>query len=174
MFAEGNNTNATKKANATNTSLAQGVPVHVNPVIMRDTMADANLGMKILVGHDNVTLAKKTALAQEKGVPVFVNPVIMRDTMGSAAIGEGKILVGPDNVTYAKTNKRQSAAFAQVGNPVENPPMNNWSVNQPSPPHAIGYAGDADLGQNIIVDGHHVHFVQTGSRLNQMSSMGLY
>jgi hypothetical protein len=73
---------------------------------MKDSMADANLGMKILVGHDNVTLAKKQALAQ--GVPVFVNPVIQRDTMGSAGLGE-KILVGPDNVTYAKNQKKEQS-----------------------------------------------------------------
>jgi hypothetical protein len=39
--------------------LAQGVPVHVNPVIARDTMGDAKLDMKILVGPDDVELKKK-------------------------------------------------------------------------------------------------------------------
>lgn len=132
-------------------------------------MADANLGMKILVGHDNVTLAKKQSLAQ--GVPVFVNPVIQRDTMGAAGLGE-KILVGPDNVSYAAKKKAADAKPVQLAqNPVENPPMNNWSVNQPSPPHAQGLAGKADLGQNIIVDGHHVAFAQ---KLAQKSAMGLY
>ena len=133
-------------------------------------MADANLGMKILVGHDNVTLAKKQqSLAQ--GVPVFVNPVIQRDTMGASGLGE-KILVGPDNVSYAAKKRDAAAKPIQLAqNPVENPPMNNWSVNQPSPPHAQGLAGKADLGQNIIVDGHHVAFAQ---KLAQKSAMGLY
>merc|ERR1719443_26825 len=45
-------------------------------------------------------------------------------------------------------------------NPVVNPPFNNWSVNQPTVPHDTGLAGNADLGQNIIVDGHPVHFAQ--------------
>ena len=45
-------------------------------------------------------------------------------------------------------------------NPVVNPPFNNWSVNQPSVPHDHGLAGDADLGQNIIVDGHAIKFAQ--------------
>jgi hypothetical protein len=49
--------------------------------------------------------------------------------------------------------------------------MNNWSVNQPSPPHAQGLSGTADLGQNIIVDGHHVAFAE---KLAQKSAMGLY
>jgi len=50
---------------------------------------------------------------------------------------------------------------AKVQNPVENPPFNNWSVNQPSPPHREGWAGKEDWGQNMIVDGHRVRFVQT-------------
>merc|ERR1712167_183629 len=37
----------------------QGVPVHVNPVIMRDTMGDANLGMQMRVGMDDVSVVKK-------------------------------------------------------------------------------------------------------------------
>ena len=45
--------------NLTNTqSLAQGVPVHVNPVLMKDTMGDAKLDMHILVGPDEVELQK--------------------------------------------------------------------------------------------------------------------
>ena len=41
----------------------EGVPVLVNPVIMKDTMADAKLGMEILVGPDELTLQKKKAAA---------------------------------------------------------------------------------------------------------------
>jgi len=40
---------------------AEGVPVHVNPVLARDTMGDAKLDMKILVGPDDVELKKKMA-----------------------------------------------------------------------------------------------------------------
>jgi len=54
----------------------------------------------------------------------------------------------------------QDVMFTQTSNPVWNPPFNNWSVNQPSPPHASGLNGYADLGQNIIVDGHRVHYAQ--------------
>ena len=36
--------------------------------------------------------------------------------------------------------------LAQVGNPVVNPPYNNWSINQPSVIHDIGMEGKADLG----------------------------
>jgi len=53
--------------------------------------------------------------------------------------------------------------LAQTANPVENPPFNNWSVNQPSVPHIDGLNGFADLTQNIIVDGHRVHYAQLES-----------
>ena len=35
------------------------MPVLVNPVVMKDTMADVKLGMEILVGPDELELAKK-------------------------------------------------------------------------------------------------------------------
>jgi hypothetical protein len=54
----------------------------------------------------------------------------------------------------------QQRASINLENPVVNPPFNNWSVNQPSPPHIKGLNGKEDLGQNIIVDGHRVHFAQ--------------
>merc|ERR1719199_370639 len=105
-----------------------------------------------------------------KGVPVLVNPVLKTNTEGETDL-KLKLLVGPDEVNVAKKNAKKPAAFAQLEssddeelvqlkNPVENPPFNNWSVNQPSVPHAHGLAGKADLGQNIIVDGHHVAYAQ--------------
>jgi len=42
-------------------ALAQGVPVYVNPVIAKDTMGDATLDEKILIGPDEVALRKKKA-----------------------------------------------------------------------------------------------------------------
>jgi hypothetical protein len=99
---------------------------------------------------------------QVNGVPVLVNPVTMKDTLGEAKL-DMKILVGPDDIMLHKqAPNATAAAFAEVQNPVENPPYNNWSVNQPSVPHQHGLNGKADLGQNIIIDGHHVHYLQTG------------
>jgi hypothetical protein len=48
-------------------------------------------------------------------------------------------------------------------NPVANPPYNNWSVNQPSPPHDHGDAGDQDLSlRDVTIDGVNGYdFVQT-------------
>ena len=44
--------------------------------------------------------------------------------------------------------------FAQISNPVVNPPFNNWSANQPTVSHDSGDAGMADLGlRNLIIDG---------------------
>ena len=86
------------------------MPVLVNPVVMKDTMADVKLGMEILVGPDELELRKKKQQAQ------------------------------------LMAQKSKPVKLAQTGNPVVNPPFNNWSVNQPSPPHDIGMAGKADLG----------------------------
>ena len=76
----------------------------------------------------------------------------MKNDMGEATFGN-RILIGNDEIEY----KKRHATFVQLTNPVDNPPYNNWSVNQPSPPHDVGLAGKADLGQNMIVDGHRVH-----------------
>lgn len=51
-------------------------------------------------------------------------------------------------------NLLQTDAQISTGNPVWNPPFNNWSVNQPSPPHDSGDRGDQDLElRDIIIDG---------------------
>jgi len=49
----------TDKPSPITVALAQGVPVHVNPVTLKDTMGDAKLDMKILVGPDEVSASKK-------------------------------------------------------------------------------------------------------------------
>ena len=54
--------------------------------------------------------------------------------------------------------------LAQTSNPVRNPPFNNWSVNQPSPPHQHGMKGNEDLGmRDIIIDGVNYDLVQTSN-----------
>jgi hypothetical protein len=43
---------------------------------------------------------------------------------------------------------------SDMKNPVDNPPYNNWSVNQPSVPHDVGLYGKEDLGlRGITIDG---------------------
>ena len=129
------------------------------------------LGQKAPANAKNIQMEKAA-----KGVPVLVNPVLKTNTEAETDL-KLKLLVGPDEVNVAKKNAKKPAAFAeiessddeeelvQLNNPVENPPFNNWSVNQPSVPHAHGLAGKADLGQNIIVDGHHVAYAQTHASL---------
>ena len=133
------------------------------------------LGQKAPANAKNIQMEKAA-----KGVPVLVNPVLKSNTEAETDLGI-KMLVGPDEVSVAKKNAaKKPASFAELEessdddeeyvqlsaeNPVNNPPFNNWSVNQPSVPHAHGLAGKADLGQNIIVDGHHVAYAQTNASL---------
>ena len=131
---------------------------------MKDTMGDAKLDLKVLVGPDEIQLKKmkeaKQNLGQKEnnGVPVHVNPTLMKNTMEDADLGL-KMRVGPDEVQVPKKDaKKEGTKLAQTSNPVWNPPYNNWSVNQPSPPHQVGLSAYQDLGQNIIVDGHRVHY----------------
>ena len=57
--------------------------------------------------------------------------------------------------------------YLQTKNPVNNPPYNNWSVNQPSPTHNFGMKGNEDLGQrDIIIDGVNYDFVQLNNPVN--------
>jgi hypothetical protein len=129
-----------------------GVPITVNPVVRKNEVADAKLDLNMTVGDDKVVLHQQTTkLAQ--GVPVLVDPILLKNTMASEKFGN-HILVGSDEIEYNK----KSMKLAQVANPTENPPYNNWSVNQPSPYHSQGYAGKEDYGQNILVDGHHVRY----------------
>ena len=58
-FAAQKNTTLNVSSNAT--KLAQGVPVHVNPVVLKDTLGEAKLDMKMLIGPDEVELKKKNA-----------------------------------------------------------------------------------------------------------------
>ena len=93
-----------------------------------------------------------------QGEPVLVKPVLLKDEMAEADMGM-KMVVGPDDIKVAQRKAESGkTTLAQLENPVVNPPFNNWSVNQPSPPHQRGYAGTADYGQNIIIDGHAVHY----------------
>merc|ERR1712147_448324 len=79
---------------------------------------------------------------------------------GNEDLGQREIII--DGVNYDFV---QQGSEIRLSNPVVNPPFNNWSVNQPSVPHDHGLEGKADLGQNIIVDGHPVHFVQKSEPL---------
>jgi len=61
-------------------------------------------------------------------------------------------------------------SLVALGNPVVNPPYNNWSVNQPSPPHDSGLNKEDDIGlRDMVVDGINGYdFVQTGESQHLM------
>ena len=64
------------------------MPVLVNPVVMKDTMADVKLGMEILVGPDELELAKKNkhqVLAQGDEPVVKANLDAVKKPKGVAA-----------------------------------------------------------------------------------------
>ena len=133
--------------------MVDGVPVYVQPKLMKDPFGASPIREKLIIGEDDIKLIQTdevddTTVLQIDGVPVYVNPKPMKDPMENADLGS-KIIVGSDDVKYV-----------QLENPVVNPPFNNWSVNQPSRPHDQGMQGTEDLGQNIIVDGTRVHYAQ--------------
>ena len=68
------------------------------------------------------------AQKSQQGVPVLVNPTTMENDMGEAKLNRD-MRVGPDPVSVHKKDARKAVKLAQVSNPVENPPFNNWSVN---------------------------------------------
>jgi len=71
---------------------------------MTDTMHDAKLDMKIVVGPDEIELKKKQQqhLAQGSGVPVYVNPVKMPNEMESASMDLKNMKVGGNTVSAAQ------------------------------------------------------------------------
>ena len=145
-----------------------GVPIHVNPVTMRATGAEAeHLGLDMKIGPDEVSVVRKhhpkrhLALVDRKGVPVLVDPIIADPTgaetedLEHADFATGNMRIGFDEgISVAQKRIR----FAQAGNPVVNPPFNNWSVNQPSVPHDQGYEGTEDFGESMVLGGHQIDF----------------
>jgi hypothetical protein len=87
-------------------SLAQGVPVHVNPTKMTNEMGATSMELpNMKVGGNTVSAAQK------QGVPVLVTPVLMVDTMHSASLALNMV-VGPDEIALKK--KQQLAQGVPV------------------------------------------------------------
>lgn len=134
-----------------------GVPVYVNPesMLRTDTYTQGvGLG-EIEVGIDelkdlNVGLESDVVL-QVNGVPVYVTPESMlRTDTFTGGVGLGKMDVGIDELKNLHVAVDSQIVMQVKGkpvgikmmsdntllmNPVENPPYNNWSVNQPNVPH---------------------------------------
>jgi len=128
----------------------EGVPVFVNPTLMPNEAVDVDLSQRDYIidgmnGIDFVQLKDKlqrpvdTVTLQVNGVPVTVNPEsIMKDnTMASYHLGlDLEVGYNTEVLNLVQTDQKMN-----MGNPVWNPPFNNWSVNQPSPPHDHGDDG---------------------------------
>lgn len=160
-----------KKAAATQQLIQKnknGAPVLVDPVLLKPTGAESDpIGIHITVGPTDVSLAKKhdnatanATLAQKGkgGVPVFVDPVLQKPTGAENMTLGLNMRIGPDDISVQKKPANKQLIQLAARNPVENPPFNNWSVNQPAVPHDKGWAAGADFGQDMIVDGHRVHY----------------
>merc|ERR1719160_2173469 len=106
----------------------------------------------------NVTRGNLKNLVTDKPSPITVGLAQKSDADGLFKLMDANVTRG--NLKNLVTDKPSpiTVGLAQTTNPVVNPPFNNWSVNQPSPPHQTGLSAYQDLGQNIIVDGHHVAY----------------
>jgi hypothetical protein len=141
-----------------------GVPVLVDPILMKPTGAEnMSLGMNMVIGPTEVSIQKKdvatkNTLTQKGGVPVLVDPVLIPKTGAENMTLGLNMRIGPDEVSVQKKPANKNLLQLEARNPVHNPPYNNWSVNQPAVDHDAGWAAGADFQQDIIVDGHHVHY----------------
>ena len=151
------NSTANATAPAAKTLLQmEGVPVFVNPTLIQNTLADADLQQRDSI-IDGINGSDFVQLDNPVENPPFNNwsvnqpsPPHRRGMKGKEDLGLRDITIdGINGYAFAQTNQDMS-------NPVENPPFNNWSVNQPSPPHAHGMKGNEDLGLDLIVRGHHI------------------
>jgi hypothetical protein len=147
---------AVQKVNTDEFIMTEGVPVLVNPesMFLTNDMAKADLGLRMEMGPDDVAVMQKAA---DNFNPVFDENVTLMVNGVARTISGQKASNAPIDNTHL-----------QLGNPVNNPPYNNWSVNQPSVPHDSGDAGTQDLGQrNLIIDGVNGYdFVQLNNPVN--------
>jgi hypothetical protein len=67
--------------------------------------------------------------------------MMREDTMATARLGLQEVRVGPDELNLHQKHADNMNVQLKAENPVWNPPFNNWSVNQPSPPHDHGDNG---------------------------------
>jgi len=83
----------------------------------------------------NVTRGNLKNLITDKPAPITVALAQKSDADGLFKLMDANVTRG--NLKNLITDKPApiTVALAQVENPVANPPYNNWSVNQPSPPH---------------------------------------
>ena len=155
-----------EKSDGLKLAQTEGTPITVNPesIMRENTMAKARLGLnKVRVGPDEFNLGQRDATNVQLDAtnpvwnPPFNNWSVNQPSVPHDSGDRGDqdlelrdlIIDGVNGYDLVQTRSK---------NPVWNPPFNNWSVNQPSGPHATGLSAYQDLGQNMIVDGHRVHY----------------
>jgi len=161
---------------------SEGVPVFVEPKLLKNDCEDCDLMQRDIIvdgingiGYvqlDNLQRPIDDITLQVQGVPVTVYPesILRGDTMGRAHLNvDVQVGIKTEILNLAQKDKQnllQTDAQISTGNPVWNPPFNNWSVNQPSPPHDHGERGDQDLElRDLIIDGVNGYdLVQTGAQ----------
>merc|ERR1719230_769455 len=175
--SDGDNLSVLFDHNVTRGALKNLVTDKPSPITMKLAQKSDADNLSVLFDH-NVTRGALKNLVTDKPSPITMklaqtsnpvenppfnnwsvnqpSPAHTRGLDANEQLGIKDMIVDGINFDLVQTD-------AKVKNPVDNPPWNNWSVNQPSPPHAEGYAGNEDYGQNIIVDGHRVRYAQTGS-----------
>jgi len=110
---------------------------------------------------NNVTRGAMKNLITDKPAPITVALAQKSDSDGLFKLMDNNVTRGAMKNLITDKPAPITVALAQTGNPVQNPPYNNWSINQPSVAHQWGMKGDEDLGQReIIIDGVNYDFVQ--------------
>jgi len=111
----------------------------------------------------NVTRGALKNLVTDKPSPITMKLAQIEKSDGDilSALFEHNVTRGALKNLVTDKPSPITVKLAQTSNPVDNPPLNNWSVNQPSPPHAKGLKGVEDLGiRDMIVDGINFDMVQ--------------
>ena len=143
-----------------NWSVNQPSPPHARGAVGNEDLGWRNIVIDGVNGYDFVQTESQNPVENPPFNNWSVNqpsPPHARGAVGNEDLGWRNLVIDGVN-GYDLTQTR-----SDVENPVENPPLNNWSVNQPSPPHAQGMAGKESLGLDIVVRGHPISVAQTGN-----------
>ena len=117
----------------------------------------------------NVTRGALKNLVTDRPAPITIKLAQKSDGDNLSVLFDKNVTRGALKNLVTDRPSPITMKLAQISNPTENPPMNNWSVNQPSPPHELGMGANDDLGlRDIIVDGINFDLVQQHSNVNIM------
>jgi hypothetical protein len=114
-----------KKNPQQKTTLTQGVPVLVDPVITAPTGAETDsLDVNMKVGYDEVSVAKKKkaqqlASASDNGVPIYVNPTLMPPTGAETEALPVNMTVGGSNFNSMAQQLSQESKAKEMMKKVE-------------------------------------------------------